>query len=312
MIKPLPLRPGGTIAIVSPSSPQREAARLDAGIAYLRERGYVVVEAAHTRSQWGGYLAGTDAERAADFMWAMTSPGIDAVFCARGGYGSSRVLDMLDWQAIAGQRRLLVAFSDGTALQNALLATTGMVSIAGLLPSVDMVEPLDPTAEELFWRMVSSTEPIGRIPRTANAAMHGRGSANGTLLGGNLSVFTSLVGTPFLPPPDGGVLLAEDVAEAPYRVDRMLQQLRQSGYVTKLSGAVFGTFTEAAERPASVPSRTIDEVLDEFAGYIPGPVLMGIPHGHGRGRMALPIGLPCTVSTSDGGWIEFAESAVAH
>lgn len=310
MIKPVPLRPGGTIAVVSPSSPQRDVTRLDAGIAYLRKRGYVVVEAEHTRSEWGGYLAGTDAQRAADFMWAMTSPNIDAVFCARGGFGSGRILNMLDWDAIAKRRRLLVAFSDGTALQNALVARTGLVTIAGLLPSVDMVNPPDPVAEELFWRMVSSTEPIGRIPLSSDVRLGGTGTAHGTLVGGNLSVFTSLVGTPYLPPARGSILLAEDVAEAPYRVDRMLLQLLLSGYIADLSGAVVGTFTAVEERPASVPSRSVDDVVAEYAHHISGPVLQGVHHGHGAGRLSLPIGLRCTLSVDDGGWLEFAEAAV--
>jgi len=311
MIKPLPLPPGGTIAVVSPSSPQRDVSRLEAGIAYLRKRGYVVAETAHTRSQWGGYLAGTDVQRAADFMWAMTSPGIDAVFCARGGYGSSRILDMLDWDAIAASRRLLVAFSDGTALQNALVAKTGLVSIAGLLPSVDMAEPMDTVAEEFFWRIVADTQPVGRVPLPEHVIVHGTGVTRGSLVGGNLSVLSSMVGTPFIPTPHGRILLAEDVAEAPYRIDRMMQQLRQSGYLEQLSGAVFGTFTQEDERPASVPSRTTQEVLAEYATHIPGVALQGVPHGHGRGRMSMPIGLPCAIGSDGGGWMEFAEAAVA-
>lgn len=285
--------------------------RLSAGIRYLEGLGYRVQPAPNLLKSYGGYLAGTDNERASDVMWAFTEPGIDAVMCVRGGYGAMRLLRLIDLKAIAASRRMLVAFSDGTALQNALFAHTGMVSIAGLLPSVDMAEPLDSKSEELFWHLLTSTTPLDRIAMNKDIVVEQPGTASGRLIGGNLAVFTAMVGSEFIPTTNNAIVLLEDVAEAPYRVDRMLCQLNLAGMLENTAGIVFGLFTGVDERPASVPSRSVEEVVREYASTTSGPVLSGVPHGHAPLRVSMPIGLQCTMSSENGGWLSFNEAAVA-
>jgi muramoyltetrapeptide carboxypeptidase len=274
----------GTIGIVSPSG-SFEADRLQPALAYLRARGFRIYEGpslyAHNR-----YLAGTDEERAHDINTMFADPDVHAIFVARGGYGSARILEHLNWEAIAQNPKPLIGLSDTTALQLALFSMTGLVSFSGLVLCSDITpDGLSPLTEQSVWQALNhhAFEPIdGLIPiRSGNLA--------GGLIGGCLSLFASLVGTPYMPDCTNGIIFLEDINEPPYRLDRMLNQLRMAGVFDRASGVLFGQFVGCeADKPQE---GTVQDVLEDFARGVSCPVYTNLPYGHGKNRRVMPIGL---------------------
>ena len=262
------LRPGGHLRVIAPSSPfDRE--RFDRGVARLRER-YVVTydEGLFARD---GFLAGDDARRLAELHAALGDPSVDAIACARGGYGAMRLLPAIDLALVARAAKLLVGFSDITALhsvwQRAGLRSVhgSMIATLGVLPDARV---------ERWTRAVEGYVPFSR--HDAAITTHGRVTA--PLVGGNLAVLAALLGTPFFPPVDGCVLLIEDVGEAPYRVDRMLTSLRLAGVFERAAGVLVGDFTRCDPRE---DGRSVDEVLRDRLCDLPIPVVGHVPIGHG-------------------------------
>ncbi len=293
MVVPPYIRRGDLIGIVSPSG-SFEPERLRPGLAYLRDRGYRVRvgSAVYDRDR---YLAGQDPARAADLNAMFADPEVRAVFATRGGFGAARVLEFLDYGSIRKYPKPLVGFSDTTALQLGIYGRTGMVSYSGVTLSGDVtVSGMPETTETSLWNALTSGrfDAIGGI-----MALRGR-TAEGRLLGGCLSVISSLSGTGYLPDTGGALLFLEDVNEAPYRVDRMLTQLRMAGVFDRVAGVVFGQF-EGCE-PEREEEGTVDDVLRDFSTSVAAPVFCGLPYGHGAGRQVLPIGLPATVNGSRG------------
>lgn len=241
------------------------------------------------------YLAGTDCDRANDLNAMFADPAVRAVFAARGGFGAARVLEFLNFEAIRKDPKALVGFSDTTALQLAIYSRTGMVSYSGVTVCGDFTASGMPeTTETSLWNALN----LGRFDEMAGVtALRGR-VAGGRLLGGCLSVVASLVGTGYMPDTGGALLVLEDVNEAPYRVDRMLTQLRMAGVFERAAGVVFGQF-EGCEPERNVEG-TVDDVLREFSTSVAAPVFCGLPYGHAEGRRVLPIGLRATVDGSRG------------
>lgn len=298
---PKPLRRGGTIGIVAPASPQRDPSRLARGIAYLEGLGYTVVCAKNLHAVHGSYLAGTDQQRADDLHAMFADKRVDAIFCARGGYGSARLLDLLDYRLIRRNPKILLGFSDITALQLALLRKTGLVTFSGVMPSVEMADGMRAETEEWFWRTMTSTKPLGTVRQPWPLTVLKNGSASGQLLAGNLSIITSLIGTPYMPSVKGAVLTVEDVAEETYRVDRMLNQLRLAGCLDALAATVFGQWSQGQQAPGrTTPTRNIHEVLTEVADVSTGPVLSNLMYGHEPSKLTLPVGVSCKVSSRYG------------
>lgn len=294
MIIPPPLRRNAVIGIVSPASPQRDPARLERGIRYLESLGYRVECGNHAQHSWSGYLAGTDEQRRADVHAMLTNPKVDAIVCARGGYGSARLLDTLDWKLFARHPKILVGFSDITALQLAAWRKVGLVTFSGALPSVDMADEFDPESEEAFWRVLSSRKPF-RVRQSLNLRPLQKGKWTGPLLGGNLSILTTLFGTAYCPSLKGAVLAIEDVGEEPYRIDRMLNHLRLATARSPIGGILYGQFSQSNLRPTSNPARPIDDILAEHAATIAGPACTNLMYGHEVKKLTLPIGAPTTV-----------------
>ena len=280
---PPKLQPGDTVGVVAPSGAfDRE--RLAPGLAWLRERGFRVREGQFLYAR-DRYLAGRDEERAADVNAMFADAEVRAIFAARGGYGSGRILGLLDWAGIAAHPKALVGFSDTTALQLGLFARTGLVSFSGLALCSDVTsEGVHPATEDALWAAVCEHR-FG--PFEGLMALRS-GTASGPLIGGCLSLVASLVGTPFFPNADGAVLVLEDVNEPPYRVDRMLNQVRMAGVFDRISGVVLGQF-EGCD-PDRVEEGPLQAVLDDFAARVPCPVYAGLPYGHGQGRRVLPLG----------------------
>ena len=294
------IQPGDLIGIVSPSG-SFERERLRPGLSYLRKRGFRVRvgSAVYDRDR---YLAGQDADRAKDLNAMFADPEVRAVFAARGGFGAARVLDFLDYEAIRSDPKPLTGFSDTTALQLGIYGRTGMVSYSGVTLCGDVTASGIPEVTETsLWNALVR----GRFDEMAGvAALRGR-AAEGTLLGGCLSVIASLVGTGYLPDTSGALLFLEDVNEAPYRVDRMLTQLRMAGGFDRVAGVVFGQFKDC--EPEREEEGTVDNVLRDFSTSVTAPVFWGLPYGHGEGRRVLPIGLRAAVDGSRGSLIVEAD-----
>ncbi len=305
---PRPLPPKATIGIISPSSPQRDEARLHRGIRYLESLGYTIVVGRHAFSTDGAYLAGSDEQRRHDVESIFADRRIDAIFCARGGYGSARLLDDLDWSLIRKNPKLFVGFSDTTALQLALWKKARLVTFSGAMASVDMADTFAPESEEWFWRALTSSKPLGSIQQPWPLDVIQRGTASGRLIGGNLSVVASMIGTPYMPKLTDSILVLEDVGEETYRIDRMLTQLRLAGLLQQASGLVTGQWSQSARPLGTTPHRAVDVVLRDVATHVPGPVLSNLMYGHESRKLTLPFGVMTTMS-SRSATLRFTESA---
>lgn len=307
--RPAPLSPGDGIALIAPSRPASPKL-VSSSTTYLEDRGYRVVHGAHLCDEYH-YLAGRDRDRAGDIMEAFRDPGVAALFCARGGYGSGRVLDCLDLDAIARHPKIVVGFSDTTGLHLGLYARTGLVGFTGALADIDLAAPpVEPLLEDSLWRCLCRPEPLGDIPTAAGeleVLRPGRGT--GPLVPANLALLCSLLGTPFAPDLGGAILLIEDVGEYPYRIDRMLTQLRLAGILDSLSALVLGQFSDCFIPEEMDQSPSLEEmILDLTPPSL--PILAGFPYGHARRRMVLPIGVLAALDT-EGPSLSLCEPALA-
>jgi muramoyltetrapeptide carboxypeptidase len=240
-----------------------------------------------------GYLAGTDEERVEDIHNMFLDEKVKLVICLRGGYGASRLLDKIDYGIIKEHPKIFCGYSDITVLQNAIFSKTGLVTFAGPMTGVDFYKDISQFTAENFWRTVTSSEHV-RINCSAGEGLKSfwGGNAEGRLIGGNLSLFTSLIGTEYLPEAEDKILLLEEVGEAPYRIDRMLNQLRLSGYLGKISGVILANFTDCVESDPQRKSLTLNEVLEDYLLMsLNVPVLYNLNHGHVHNNLTLPVGV---------------------
>ena len=288
-----PLHHGDTVAVIAPAgpgTPEREA-QLEPLFARfgLQARLYPSCFARHPQY---GYLAGSDELRLADLHAALADPAVRAIFCLRGGYGCTRLLDRVDLALVQRQRKPLVGYSDITAL-HALWQRAGLMSVHAPMPGSDLVlEGAEPDARALF-SLLMQPLPAGHeaAPALLPAAWRIEGRASGRLVGGNLSLVAALVGTPWQIETRGAIVFLEDVSEALYRVDRLLTQLRQAGLLQAAAGFLLGSFTEDEDPTA---------VLREHLGSLGKPVLAGWPAGHGQPNRPLLLGARVTLDAAAG------------
>ncbi|MBE0556820.1 MAG: LD-carboxypeptidase [Proteobacteria bacterium] len=292
LVKPPRLRKGDVIGLISPASTPSSSEKIEKGVHYLEGLGYRTTVAPHALSVHG-YLAGTDEERAADFNSMVNDTKVKAIFALRGGYGTPRILRRLDYLALKRSPKIIVGYSDLTSLQLAVLRKCSLITFSGPMVAVEMWNTIDPYTEEQFWRLVTSSDapgllafPTGHTPTAVQ-----RGSATGRLIGGNLALLVASMGSPFLPALKGNLLFAEDVDEAPHRVDRMFMQLKNAGILSSIAGLVLGLFTECVPSDPSVPHFTIDEVLAELVHHTDVPILGNVPYGHVPRKLTLPVGV---------------------
>lgn len=310
VIQPAALERHATIGIISPSSPQRDGARLDRGVRYLESLGYTVKLARHALASHGGYLAGTDAQRVDDLHEMFLDPQVSAIFCARGGYGCARLLPLVDFSIIRRNPKIFVGFSDVTVLQLAIFRRTGLITFSGAMPSVDMADGFHSQSEEQFWRILTSRRPMGALKQPWPLEIIRRGEARGRLLGGNLSVIMSLMGTPYLPTFKDAVLALEDVGEATYRIDRMLVHLAQATRSQQAAGTIYGSWSQPDPSTISTPNRDVQEVLHERTDVAAGPIISGLMYGHQAEKFTLPIGAEVVLRSARGGSLSLVEAAV--
>ncbi|HTP13788.1 MAG TPA: LD-carboxypeptidase, partial [Bacteroidota bacterium] len=229
----------------------------------------------------------------------------------RGGYGSTRILSLVDFKALKRQPKIIVGYSDITALQLAIFCRTGLVTISGPMSGVEMLDKIDPYTEENFWRIVTSRTKIGSLknPEGEPLRVLRDGVAAGRILGGNLATLNALLGTSFAPSFKEAVLVLEDVDEAPHRIDRMLSQLQNAKILEKISGLVFGKFTDCVPTDPSKPYLTVDQILENIAHQVKTPVLSNLQYGHIPKKLSIPIGLRAKVDGKSG-TMEVLEGAV--
>lgn len=305
MRRPRALRPGDRVAIVAPASPFARD-EFDAGVAELRTLGFEVVydESVFERT---GYVAGSAETRASAFTRAWMDPSIAALVAARGGYGSVQLLPLLD-PAMGDRPKPFVGYSDNTSILSWLTLTCGVVSFHGPMIEGRFARGEAGYDRDTFTRCLCRSEPPGEIGHPQMETLHA-GEAAGMLIGGTLAQITASLGTPYaFDPPSGCVLFFEEVAERPYRIDRMLTQLRLSGILGRASALVFGEMARCDEPGGNPAAR---QVVAELTAGFPGPVLYGLPSGHTAGpTLTLPFGVRARVLTLPRPRLVIEEAAV--
>lgn len=284
MRRPPPLRAGARVALVAPAGPLRGEEDLRRAVENARSFGWEPVVGEHALARCG-YLAGADRERLHDLNAALATETIDGIWCLRGGYGAMRLLEHVDYDAMRRRPKVLLGYSDITALHAAMATRANVITYHG--PTARAA--LTPFSRASLERALRGDDPCGVAP-DARPLVGGR--ARGPLAGGNLALLCALCGTPYAPTLEGAILVMEDVNEAVYRVDRMLSQLHLSGMLARCAGIIFGRFTDV---PTDAPeeatgARTLDDVLSETAARAGVPCITGAPVGHIDDQWTLPLG----------------------
>ncbi len=310
IIKPKRLRPGDVIGICAPASPPSPAKGLEKGIRYLERLGFRVELGRHALRRQG-YLAGSDAGRAEDINFLFANRHVKAVFVARGGYGAVRILPLLDYGLIRRNPKILVGYSDITALHFALLSRARLISFSGPMVAVELAAGMTVKHEEIFWGGLMSVHPPA--PMRGTREITGRrpspSTQTGRLLGGNLSLMAALVGTPYFPLMPHPVFLFEEIAEQPYRIDRLLQQVKLAGTWRHAAGIGIGRFIRCTPEKGKA-SLSLRRIFLETFSSLRIPVIAGIPFGHMKDSIPFPVGAEVRMNVRDRS-IEFLESGVS-
>jgi len=283
------LRYGDMIGVISPASPLRgeKLQQLEQGIEYLQRSGYRVSIGRNVHKETG-YLAGNDRDRLADLNQMVTDPQVRAIFAARGGYGTARLLNQIDYQTLLRDPKIIVGYSDITSLQLAVFSQIGLITFSGPMVAVEMGKGIDPFTEEHFWPLLTKADRFAF--NAPESIIYHPGVAEGRLLGGCFSLINPAIGTPFLPDLRGAILLLEDIGEDVYRLDRYFAQLRNSGILQIINGILLGDFIECLHEDPKNPSLTIEQVVADYCADLHIPILGNFPYGHGDIKYTLPIG----------------------
>ncbi len=306
IIKPDRLNSGDTIGLVAPASAPPDPKTLDKAVEVIARLGFKVKFAPNVRKRWG-FLAGTDRERAGDLMKMFADRKVKAILCVRGGYGTARLLPLLDYEMIRANPKIFVGYSDITSLHCAFLRKAGLVSFHGPMLNGDFVQnELPDFTRQSFVRTLTQPTAPGSVwqGRSRKAvAILSRGTVSGRLLGGNLSLLCASIGTPFEPSFRNKILFFEDVEERPYRFDRMLTHLLNAGRLQQVGGVAIG-INRNCKDPKARKSReyrqTVADVLKERLAPLKVPVAMGLPFGHIRQIATLPVGIRATLDAVNG------------
>jgi len=309
------LRKGDTIGIVAPASSMDQVSATRA-MANLTRQGYKV-RLSNGYLQARGYLAGSDKARAAEFNAFFADPAIKAILCLRGGYGSPRILDRLDYEMIRKNPKILIGYSDITALLNGIHSKTGLVVFHGpMAKEFSLGKGLTPYTQKYFWPAFTPSSKLfadwgGTGPRgRTHLKTIRRGQAEGVLVGGNLSVLVSTIGTPYEPRSENCILFLEDVSEKPFRIDRMLNQLRLSGKLGQYKGVLLGSFTGCLPLRQAGRIGLLD-VFDHYFANLGVPVLSGYAAGHQPDQAILPFGIRVHLDATEK-ILSFIEAPVAE
>jgi muramoyltetrapeptide carboxypeptidase len=315
--RPMPprLRPGDTVGLIQPAGFAADLAGPQTAIETIRSMGLVPKLGQHVFDRHG-YLAGTDESRAADINAMFADRSVRAIFAARGGWGAARTLTYLNWDTIRANPKLLIGFSDITALHLAIAARGGFPTIHGPNAgngwgpqSLDTFRRLAFDASLPLYQNTGSGDLLGAYGSAGSFETLRPGRASGRLVGGNLTVLSTLMGTPFLPSFDGAILFLEDVDEAIYSIDRMLTQLALGGVLRRVAGVVFGRCSRCGA-PNPNGGFTLSDVLRRHLLPLNVPAFSGAMIGHVANQLSLPVGVRAEIDAGAGS-LRILEPAVA-
>ncbi|MCK5761402.1 MAG: LD-carboxypeptidase [Candidatus Izimaplasma sp.] len=294
---PKKIKKGATIGVVALSSPGKMES-LNQGKANLEKLGYKVVLGESCYSTYAGYLSGDDNLRASDLNKMFKDDSIDAIMCLKGGYGTPRIVDKIDYEMIKKNKKIFCGFSDVTLLLNTIYDKCDLVTFHGPMMAIDFTDNFSQISIDSFNDVVieQKRDYVINENNKHNIETIGNGTAKGILVGGNLSLVDVMIGTPYQIDFKNKILLLEEVNEPPYRVDRMLQKLRLSGILNELNGIVIGSVTY---KNAVKTDYGYYELFKEFLEPLNIPVLYGLPIGHITSRLTVPIGAKVEINTKD-------------
>ena len=298
------LQAGNTIGLISPASNVWENEEISFAIDVLKSFGFKVKKGKYLYQRYG-YLAGNEKERAWDVNNMFADPNVDAIFCLRGGYGSPQVLPYLDYELIKRHPKALIGYSDITALLNAITAKTGLITFHGPIAKQNFTDYTLANFKKVLFNPkapISLASPPAFEPKEGQAEQDNRlsvihqGSAQGELIGGNLSLMVKLIGTPYEPDYRNKILFLEDIEEAPYRIDGMLTHLSLAGRLQQVAGIIFGKCTDCEAE--SAPSLSIEQVLFDRFAQLNIPIIRGLMIGHIDDLATIPIGAKAKLTTT--------------
>ncbi len=298
LLKPKRLSKSDKVALISPASPATNPEKIIIASEYLTSKGFKVVYGSNLNKSHK-YLAGTDLERSDDFNKAFSTPDINAIFCLRGGYGSGRLLESIDYNTIKKYPKIFVGYSDITSLHLSLHRKCNMVTFSGPMPAVDFQSEIDPITESYFWDLMLKKNFWKKqsFNNERRLSFLVEGNAEGVMVGGNLTTLASLIGTKYFPNLKNKILFLEDIGEAPYRLDRMLNQLKLCGLLKKLSGIILGGFTDCVKPKSMNESFTVKEIFEHYFSELGIPVIVDFPHGHLKQMVTLAMGTAIRISS---------------
>ncbi len=295
IIKPRGLKFGDTIGLICPAS-EIEAEYIESVQNFLLESGYKVKLGNHVYDRYG-YLAGKDLDRAADINAMFADRSVDAILPVRGGWGLNRILDRLDYNLIRYNPKIVIGYSDITSLLLAIYARTGIITFHGPVGISNWNDFTLNYFEDIILqkKAVTLKNPIEMRVKTITP-----GRVRGKILGGNLTVITSTIGSGYLPSFDGAILFVEEVSEDIYKIDRMLTQLKLAGILDRLSGFIFAQCRDCGNPLDTDPSLTLNQLLDDIIKPLKIPAWYGAAIGHIPNKFTVPIGLDVEIDASLG------------
>jgi muramoyltetrapeptide carboxypeptidase len=291
-LKPKKLLKGDVIGIISPASAVDDEKLIQSGIKYLEGLGYRT-KLGKNVGKVRGYLAGTDEERVEDIHQMFGDKSVKAIFCLRGGYGAFRLLDKINYKLLRNNPKIFVGFSEITALQMTFLHKANLITFAGPMVVSNFSNEISNYTEENFWRTITSGSKPNRIELSDDQIFLKSKSqlASGLLVGGNLAVFASLIGTGYLPEIKNKILLLEEVNEPPYKIDRMFNQLKMNKVFKKVNAVLLGNFLNCIESDVKKKTLTVEEVWRDYFKDLKIPVINSFPHGHIKDMLTVPFGI---------------------
>jgi len=292
LLKPKRLKVGDTIALTAPAGILYDESEFDRMKGDLESFGFNVVFGEFVRERYG-YFAGRDYQRALDLNRFFADPHIDGIISVRGGWGCSRILPYLDFERIRQNPKVYCGFSDNTTLHLAFLAYSGLVSFHGPNGASEWNE-----FTRCSFREVVMEGKRAQYVSSSQIDTLFAGTAEGPLIGGNMSILVTSLGTPYEPDPAGAILFIEDIGEEPYKIDRMLTHLARAGFLTKISGFIFGQCTDC--EPEGSRGFTMKEVIQQHILPLEIPALMGMDIGHDPYNLTIPVGVKASLDADKG------------
>ncbi|OHD24001.1 MAG: hypothetical protein A2Y38_08265 [Spirochaetes bacterium GWB1_59_5] len=311
MKKKLPkaLKPGDTIGMIGPSGSFKDQSMVERSAAAIAAQGFKVVVGESCRRKYG-YLAAPDELRASDIGRFFADPAVDGIVCMKGGYGTPRILDLVDYGVVAANPKVFAGYSDITGLHLAFQRFAGFPTFHSPM-GISMDGGFDEFSAASWRAALMTPAPLGKLPPPppdSPKALVG-GKARGPLIGGNLSLVAALTGTPYALVPDGAIIFLEDIDEEPYRIDRMLTQLRLSGVFKRCAGIVLGHWTRCEAKDTG-RSLTLEQVFADVIAPAGKPTIIGFAAGHSTPTHSFPMGVEAVLD-ADAGTLELVESALS-